>query len=265
VGSFWQWLRAAREDPAGRPAALRFALGVGLIQFGWVVRLLIGWSPLGFLTFGILGGLELAVPMWAERAGRPTPWNPVHIVERYGLFTIIVLGECVLATTMAIQAAFEAGGLLAPLLTVAAGGLLLVFGLWWAYFKHAPDVGHERTLGAMVGWGYGHYFVFAAVAALGAGLQVAAESTHAGTDLAPGLVAATVAIPVIVYLVALAILNGRRRGLPIDGPIALTTLLITAAAVAAAWIGVPAAVLAMGLLVAGLVAVNVTAMAREPA
>jgi low temperature requirement protein LtrA len=259
-----QWLRVAREDPAGRPAALRFALGVGLVQIGWVLRLLIGWSPLGVLAFGVLGVLELAVPGWAERAGRPTPWNPVHIVERYGLFTIIVLGECLLATTTAIQAAFDAGSLLGPVLTVAAGGLLLVFGLWWAYFKHAPDVGHERTLGAMLAWGYGHYVVFAAVAALGAGLQVAADSTRGATDLAPSVVAAAVAIPVIVYLVALAVLNGRRRGLPIERPIVLATLLIVVAAAAATWIGVPPAVLAMGLLVAGLVAANVAAMASEP-
>ena len=162
-----QWLRAAREDPVGRPVALRFATAIALIQVAWVVRLLVGWSEVGYLTFLVLGILELAVPAWAERAGRHTPWHGGHIVERYGLFTIIVLGECVLATMTATQAAFAAGGLLLPLLTVAIGGLLLVFAMWWSYFKHEPDVGHHRSLRSMIGWGYGHYFVFAAAAALG--------------------------------------------------------------------------------------------------
>ena len=85
-----------REDPAGRPVALRFAVGIGLVQLGWVLRLAPRWT-LGVAGILILGVLDLAIPIWAERAGRPTPWNPEHIAERYGLFTIIVLGECVLA------------------------------------------------------------------------------------------------------------------------------------------------------------------------
>ena len=39
------------------------------------------------------------MPMWAESAER-TSWHPGHIAERYGLFTIIVLGESVLAATV---------------------------------------------------------------------------------------------------------------------------------------------------------------------
>ncbi len=34
-----QWLRAASGDPAGRPAALRYALGISILQIGWVARL----------------------------------------------------------------------------------------------------------------------------------------------------------------------------------------------------------------------------------
>ena len=102
---------------------MRFAVGIALIQVGWVLRLAIGWSEIGYLTFIVLGLLELAIPYWAERSGPMTPWHPGHIVERYGLFTIIVLGECILATMTATQAAFEAGGRLGSLLAVAAGGL----------------------------------------------------------------------------------------------------------------------------------------------
>ena len=31
-----QWLRAAREDPVRRSVALRFAVGIALVQIGWV-------------------------------------------------------------------------------------------------------------------------------------------------------------------------------------------------------------------------------------
>ena len=48
-----QWLRAAAEDPAGRPAAWRYAVGVALVQVGWVGRL---WLPgaAGWIAFAIL-------------------------------------------------------------------------------------------------------------------------------------------------------------------------------------------------------------------
>ena len=264
IGLVALWLRAAREDPIHRRVALRFAIAITLIQIGWVLRLAMGQSEVGYLAFIALGLLDLAVPAWAERSGPPTPWHPGHIVERYGLFTIIVLGECILATMTATQVAFAAGGDLGPLLTVAVGGLVLVFALWWSYFKHEPDVSHRRSLAAMIGWGYGHYFVFAAVAALGAGLQVAADTTHDATDLEPVVAALTVAVPVAVYLVALAFIHARRTFV-ILGPVAIVVCLVIGAALAATWIGVPAAVLIMAILVSILLAINIVTVDRLPA
>jgi low temperature requirement protein LtrA len=259
-----QWIRAAREDPTRRDVALRFAVGITLIQVGWIIRLLIGWSEVGYLTFVVLGVLELAVPAWAERAGPETPWHAGHIVERYGLFTIIVLGECVLATTTAVQTAFVEGGVAAPLLMVAVGGLLLVFALWWAYFKREPDIGHHRSMRTMLGWGYGHYFVFAAVAALGAGLGVAADTTHALTDLGTHAAAATVAVPVAVYLVALAVLHAV-RGVSLLRQVAVAIAIAFVSILAATWIGVAAAVVVTAILVSVLVAINVVTVGRQPA
>ena len=184
--------------------------------------------------------------------------------DQIGLFTIIVLGECVLATMTATQAAFAAGGLLLPLLTVAIGGLLLVFAMWWSYFKHEPDVGHHRSLRSMIGWGYGHYFVFAAAAALGAGLEVAADTTVDAADLGAAVAAATVAVPVVIYLVAVAVLHA--RGMPRDpGQLAVFLALVLATALAAPVIGVPTAVVVMAALVCGLVALSVVRTGRRPA
>ena len=87
-----------------------------------------GWYPPTFLVL-VVG--RAAVPVWAEAAA-PTPWHPHHIAERYGLFTLIVLGESVLAASTAIQSALDNGH--EDLLPVAAGGLLIVFALWWLYF-----------------------------------------------------------------------------------------------------------------------------------
>ena len=127
------------------------------------------WVP-GFVTFA---ALELVVPVWAERAG-PTTWHPQHIAERYGLLTLIVLGESILAATVAIQSALASGEALSALAPLIGGGLLIVYSLWWVYFDR-PVHDLLTSLRKAIVWGYGHYVVFAAAAAVGAGLAVAVD------------------------------------------------------------------------------------------
>jgi low temperature requirement protein LtrA len=259
-----QWLRAAYEDPAGRGTTLRFAVGITVVQVAWALRLGIdpAWGTISFVALGIV---ELLIPIWAERSARPTPWHPEHVAERYGLFTIIVLGECVLAASTAVQLAIAAGGISAALIGVAFGGLVLVFSLWWSYFKHPAEIGRDRSLGRAFAWGYGHYVVFAALAALGAGLQVAADATHEDVALAQEAVALSVAVPLAIYLGATAILHARSASRGILLPIPLAVALVLLVGLAAPRIGVPISVMAMGLVVAGLVAFNVATMHREAA
>lgn len=104
-----QWLRAAWSDPAGRVTAHRYAAGVAVLQVCWLARLALpeGLALAGFL---VLIAAELSVPWWAEHVSA-THWHPHHIAERYGLFTIIVLGESVLAATTAAESAVSEAGL----------------------------------------------------------------------------------------------------------------------------------------------------------
>ena len=113
IGLVAQWVRAGVEHPAGRATAFRYATGITVVQALWLLRLLLaetGVLPPASVVpvFACLVVLELAVPPWAERT-RSTSWHPHHIAERYGLFTIILLGESVLAASTGVQAAFEAG------------------------------------------------------------------------------------------------------------------------------------------------------------
>jgi low temperature requirement protein LtrA len=251
-----QWLRVAREDPLGRPSALRFATGIGLVQLLWVVRLGIG-GQIGFVLLFVLGIGEMLIPVWAERAGRQTPWNPDHVAERYGLFTIIVLGEVVLAATTAIQEAIAASGVSVALIAVAAGGLVLVFAMWWSYFKVPAAIGHHLALRWQIAWGYGHYAIFAAIAALGAGLQVATDAVSDPGHLPWVTASLTIAVPAAVFLVAIGLLH--RRGQDWSGVLAVsgTAVLVLIAAGAAGVVGVPLAVMTMAVLLSASVALSV--------
>ncbi|MCA1822403.1 MAG: low temperature requirement protein A, partial [Pseudonocardia sp.] len=258
-----QWLRAAREHPEGRSGTLRYAAGVTAVQLAWIGRL---WLPglAGWIGFAVLVAAELGVPMWAEFAGQSTPWHPRHITERYGLFTIIMLGEVISAIATAVQSALAAGGAAGPgLLTAAAGGLLLVFALWWSYFKHSATRQIRQSLPWTFVWALGHYLVFSAVAALGAGLQVVVATLTHADHVGSVFAAFTVAIPVAIFLIVLGLLNTRMSDQPTaSGPILLTAVLVLAAAAATRIVTLPLSIVIMVVLVALLLAYHLAAAHR---
>jgi low temperature requirement protein LtrA len=253
-----QWLRAAATDPPHRRSCLRFAVGIAAVQVGWVLRLLLP-EGLGYASFLVLVAAELAVPLWAERAA-PTSWHPRHIAERYGLFTLIVLGECVLASTLAIQSALEEDAALVDLATTAAGGLLTVFGMWWLYFTKEA---HEflTSLRAAYTWGYGHYLVFASAAAVGAGLAVNVDFLTDHAAIGARGAAAAFTIPVAVFLLAVWALQVRPHHL---GRWHTTLVPATAVLVLASTLA-PEPILVTGLLVAAMIGVSLVALARPAA
>ena len=200
-----QWVRAGVGDPARRATCLRYALGIAVAQLGWIGRLALPaqWQ---WPAAALMVAVELAVPPWAERASEGTPWHPHHIAERYGLMTIIVLGECVLGAANSVAGVLESAGWSVEIALVGAGGIGLVLCLWWMYFllPSGEALHHHRE--RAWGWGYGHFFLFAAVALIGAGLEVVADALKAVPDgahavdpqVAIGAVAAGQALFVLV-------------------------------------------------------------------
>lgn len=256
-----QWLRAAGGDPDGRPAALRYAVGVGVVQVGWLLRLALS-SPWDGIVLVVLIAAELLVPVWAEYRGAPTTWHPDHIAERYGLFTIIVLGEVVLGVTAAISSAIGEG-VSAPLALLAIGALLRVFAFWWAYFKHPYEDTLRGPLRQTMWWAYAHYLVFGSVAALGAGLEVAVDAA-AHHEVSPDAAAWSVAVPVVVYLLVLMRLDRRGEAADPNQPLMVggaVAILVTVGLVGLLGIGV--AVVVMGIIVAALVIVTVALADRR--
>ena len=220
-----QWLRAAASDPERRTTAVRYAIGITLVQIAWVGMFWIPqyWGP-GFVALVVA---ELLVPAWAERAGQTT-WHPHHIAERYGLLTLIVLGESILSATVAIQSALASGEALSSLIPLIVGGLLIAFSMWWMYFDRPVHDLLTNFKTALV-WGYGHYLVFAAAAAVGAGLAVNVDYATHHAKISAAAAGAAVAIPVAVFILCLWFLHDRpdyrqTRGF---GPVAAIAILLT--------------------------------------
>src|SRR5262245_56715571 len=82
----FQWLRAARQDPARRRVCLGYAAVVSLAQVGWAALIFAQLSiTVTFILVGMLALIELAGPILAERMDDGTPWHAHHIAERHSL------------------------------------------------------------------------------------------------------------------------------------------------------------------------------------
>lgn len=198
-----QWLRVAYSSETMRKTALRYAMGVFIMQLGWIAFLFV---PAGLVWpfYALLVVGELLVPVWAEAKGA-TPWHPEHIAERFGCFTLIVLGESILASTVAVNSAAEHSEHLVSIIMIGVGGFVVAACMWWIYFSF--EIGHE--LGSIKRgflFGYGHYFVLAAAGAFSAGITVllAFESGH--SELSLNQAAWTLTIPVAVFVLVVWVL-----------------------------------------------------------
>ncbi|MDH6622252.1 low temperature requirement protein LtrA [Streptomyces sp. LBL] len=246
------WLRAALSDPARRRTTLRFAIGITVCQLGWTALLGLPAAtwPAGIVVLAVA---ELSVPVWAQSAGM-TPWHPHHIGERYELFTLIVLGECVAAATVAVRDAFDRHQGTGGLYTLAAGGLLMAYALWWLYFARPAHTLLATTYQAhhrRFPWAYGHYLIFASATAEGAGLAAYADHVTGHGGASPTAAGLAVTLPAAVFLITVWAVqlrpHQRRTAEQVPFPVAAAGL------VAAAWSPAPA--LAAGLLLGALVAV----------
>jgi low temperature requirement protein LtrA len=240
-----QWLRAAIQYPQYRPTTLRYALGISLAQLYWAGYALgaFGHSQLLF----VLGvALELAVPVWAERHGN-TPWHRHHLTERYGLFTIIVLGESVLASTAAVIHATDSAEHLPSLVLIAVTGLIIVSAMWWLYFA-VPQHGLITDMRAGVVWGYGHFLVFLGAAAIAPGIEVALQYATHEISLEATRAALTYTAPAALYVFMVWLLILRRT---LAG--AVNLIMPVAAGLILASAGGPYSMQVTALLMVGLV------------
>lgn len=198
VAMIAQWLRASRGAGELRGAARRYAFGIAGVQVLWVLFLLIPAGPAQLVAFVAFALIEVGIPIFAEYR-RQTPWHPHHITERYGLFTLIVLGESLLASANAIIDASHELESFAPLISISVLTLVVTASLWWIYFW-PPHHRAITTFSRSLRYGYTHYFVFAAAAAFSAGIEVELDVLTGESHLSSAVASFTVTVPIAVFL-----------------------------------------------------------------
>ncbi|MFD1512493.1 low temperature requirement protein A [Halomarina rubra] len=112
-----------------------------------------------------------------------------HFPERLGLFTILVLGETILA--VAVGTSVPEWG--PRILVLCASGFAIAVAVWWLYFEHFDDEVIDRVLTDDGDWRlarqeglsyiFAHYPVHAGIIAIGVGVEAAIEATLGGTTM----------------------------------------------------------------------------------
>ena len=264
-----EYLRAGRHVPAAAPLTTRYAVGIAAAAALWLLAAFAP-PPARYLLWALALAVDLAVPASAGGQLARIPPSGSHLPERFGLFTIIVLGEAVVAVTggVADQAWRPASAVTAAL------GLTLAFGLWWIYFGVFDGAALRRAaragrVGLFLAWLYLHLPLVIGLAAIGVGVERAVTSPEGATLAAAerwllcGAVAlcllAIGAIHLTVHAVGAAVATRREAAYHAVAAAAALTL-------AAVGERLPPAVLmgALALACAALVAVDLPAPRGRP-
>ncbi|MFN0179230.1 MAG: low temperature requirement protein A [Gemmatimonadales bacterium] len=199
---------------ASRPLARRQRLGLTLAGAVWLTSAIspIGWRP---WLWAVALVVELGTPLWIARAAPAVPVDPRHLLERFGLFTLILFGQSVVA----IMAGMRQRELWTPGAAISALlGLALTFSLWWAYFDGLVAASRQRgpthpSSGAFQAWIATHLPLCFGIAVVAVGIEHIIARDGAGPlGLgAPLLVAGLVTVVVTLGVLAATSPNGPTR------------------------------------------------------
>lgn len=266
-----QFAFVGRVVPGAKTLAQRYALGYSAGLIFWVIGFFVP-EPFRYVLWGLGITIEiLSSPViYVLYDFEDLPRQRSHMDERFGLFTIVVLGETVVAVAngaTGIELGVETG-------FAAVSGFVAAVCFWWLYFGYF-DVSSinrflqsdTRGLARSFIYGYGHLLVFASIAAGGVAIALILEATAAG-ELLTADERLIVGAAAGVYLLGVAIVHWASP-LAIPDSILAARLIVAGITVAVALAGGGLSPVTVGGLVAllfvGLVTFEVSRSGRAVA
>jgi low temperature requirement protein LtrA len=211
----WLWYAVQRQDRVERPEFVvvtrRYVNGSVLSVVVMLVSTILPAAPRLIAWAAVAGGwMVLVLLLLRARAGVPLGIPPTDsLVERFGLFTIIVLGEVVFGVVAGLSAAAH------DVITIVTGMVALVvgFGLWWIYFDVVGGRLPHSDGGAVANWMVSHGPITLSIAATGAGMVGLIEHAHDARTPATTawLLTGAVAVGLLALIVTANALDDARR------------------------------------------------------
>jgi low temperature requirement protein LtrA len=229
------WFRTGLHDPAHRPASIPYSIAYLASALIFIGSAFVD-EPARYWLWGVgllaeLTGLVVALYRWtppASQEGDATIATTPSLIERMGLFVIIVLGEVVVGS---ITGMAEVRVLGVDAIVLGLLGVVVAIGLWWLYFdlaSHRPPISRRTQL-----WLYLHLPLVMAIAAGGAGvLNTIEHAVEPLPDEVRWLLVGSLAIAqiTIIFITLVLEIRSRRNQIyrTVDVAMVVSALLIAA-------------------------------------
>src|SRR5262245_38103206 len=129
----FQYFRARLSVPEAKDLSTWYLAGHGLAAAFWLLSALAP-TPLRYILWTLALAIDLGTPWSAVRHSVSVPPDAAHLPERFGLFTLILLGESVIAVMQGIE---HQETWSVPAATTAFLAMTVAFVVWWCYFDIA--------------------------------------------------------------------------------------------------------------------------------
>jgi low temperature requirement protein LtrA len=166
-----QYLRARKVRKA-RAHTTQYAASCGVAAGLWLISALVP-PPARFGLWALALVIDIGTPLVATAHLVSVPHDAAHLPERYGLFSIILLGESMVAvmTGMGRQEYWSVGAASSAIL-----GMALVFAIWWWYFDGVDAVAERMVRSTRDAvrfhvWSYAHLPLYLGIAVAGVGVE----------------------------------------------------------------------------------------------
>jgi len=163
-----QYLAVHKKEEADRKITARY-LG-SRFWIGLVISSLSlffdSWIRYAVLYAGIT--IDILLPLIGRRYLVKSPINTHHLLERFSLFTLILLGESVISILAVLQSSsWTWQSVLFAILT-----FLLIIAMWWQYFDNVEKKVDKTLETAGQTIIYGHLFIYISLCMIAASIQL---------------------------------------------------------------------------------------------
>lgn len=190
----WQVLlvRSYILEPETAPESYNIVWSTRVAIVVWLASLFVP-QPFQTLMWVVALGIELLAP-YTRGITKPVEnkirtLNKFHLPERFGLFTILVMGESFIVVAVVNNIA---DGIITPINgLIATATFLMIAGLWWLYFTHVERFAMGRRF-RLFSYIYTHLPILIGIMLIAVGTKVGMLGKAYGTDpftlIAAGLI-----------------------------------------------------------------------------
>jgi low temperature requirement protein LtrA len=208
-----QYFRA-RHVPDARPLTIRYLFGHGTAALLWLSSAFVP-APGRFWIWAVAFAVDLGTPWLAVPHSVKVPPDAAHLPERFGLFTLILLGESVVAVMQGMESQEDWTPAAA---TSAFLGMGICFLIWWWYFDGAAGAAEQpvRTKRDALRfhiWSYAHFPLYLGLVIAGVGVQrIVTAASRSTLGAAESLILTSAIAVVMLSMTAIGAASaGRRR------------------------------------------------------